>query len=97
MLEFHRGLISIHPVDIQAVLVMENNRYHFVVRTTTPISKAELHNMAQETLTLFEALTGRPVDKDLPTILTEGPVSDSPSNHPPIRTDSVIMLPILGG
>lgn len=97
MLEFQRGLISIHPVDIQAVLVMENNRYHFVVRTTTPISKAELHNMAQETLTLFEALTGRPVDKDLPTILTEGPVSDSPSNHPPIRTDSVIMLPILGG
>ncbi len=97
MLEFQRGLIRIHPVDIQAVLGMENDRCHFVVRATTPISQAELNNMAQETQALFEALAGRPLGKKSPTVLMEGPVSDSASDLPPIRPDSIIMLPILDG
>jgi diguanylate cyclase (GGDEF)-like protein len=97
MLEFQRGLDQIHPVDLQAVLGLEDGRGVFVARTSTPAARSELEDLARQAQTLYEALTGRPADAAPPRLLIEGPAADPSAVPAPVKPASVIMLPILEG
>lgn len=95
MLEFQRGLAQIHPVDVQAVLGMEGNEPVFVVNRSKPVSGAAIDKLQGEAVTLFEALTGKPIPGTVARVLVDDPAHAPDSNAP--APQSAIMLPILTG